>query len=198
MELWPAMRLAVAEQWGGHESADKRDFLITHICDEYSTEYSSAEQEASSSTTVPPKSPDVDDLAETLEMYFGDEFESRIEDGSADWIANRLVHLHRIIYSQFPPTKESLAQAEAELNKLNEAAVQLRGQKVVVESSQEQPQEVDDDDSDDSEQIDHHPHVHVDDAMDIDSSGASQANRGLKEPIVDEEGFTTVVKGRRR
>ena len=205
MELWPAMRLAVSEQWGGTDSADKKQFLISHICDTYSEEPSSAsiQQQISnnqSSSIQAPKVPDVDDLAETLEMYFEDEYESKIEDGSADWIAGRIVHLHKCIYTTFPPTQQSLQYADEEVNKLYEATVRLKGQKVDIQRTQQENGEEEDGSGDSSdEEHDHTQH----DAMDVDGEGSTQSQsqqqpRERPQPIVDEDGFTTVVKGRRR
>lgn len=211
MELWPAMRLAVSEQWGGVESADKRDFLVSHICDTYSNEPSVAQQQqhvGPAHALNGPATPDVDDLAETLEMYFDDEYESRIEDGSADWVAGRIIQLHKAIYAVFPPTQESLAAAQAEVDKLYEATVRLRGQKVDIQRTrQTDGHDVDgsgdSDDSDDDEENDGAADGaaaagRADDAMDVDQSSSRPGPRELPQPIVDDEGFTTVVKGRRR
>lgn len=217
MELWPAMRLAVSEQWGGVESADKKQFLISHICDTYSEErsVSSVQQQqqqqqqhsiqSSTSTTATiqaPKVPDVDDLAETLEMYFEDEYESKIEDGSADWIAGRIVHLHKCIYSTFPPTQKSLEEAEKEVNKLYEATVRLKGQKVEIQRTQ---QENGDEQHGSCDSSDDDDHEHDDDDMDVDGESSTQQQpqqqqqrQERMQPVVDEDGFTTVVKGRRR
>lgn len=227
MELWPVMRLAVSEQWGGPESKDKRDYLVSWICDEFSSEPSQlvqqqalAQQEqrnsqsngAPSGSTLPtirvqpPKTPDVDDLADTFGMYFDDEFESRIEDGSEDWVARRIVNFHKSIYSVFPPTGDSLDEASAEVERLAQAALQLRGTKL---SAQQNPEYVSviregdpdagsgsDDDSDDGRL------AGAAQGMSIDGEGASGGANGRsaarQEPIVDEDGFTTVVKGRRR
>lgn len=196
MELWPAMRLAVSEQWGGQESAEKREFLISHICDTYSNEHAaqttSSVGSTSSAHVQPPATPDIDDLAETLEMYFADEYESRIEDGSADWVAGRIVQLHKTVYSTFPPTSDSLANAQTEVDKLYQAAVQLRGQKVSVQRSSEADLQADSE-SGDSEGDE-------DEAMQLDEAEQSEQSRRQErqEPVVDEDGFTTVVKGRRR
>lgn len=203
MELWPVMRLAVSEQWGGHESREKRDFLVSYLCDEYSSEPSAVEPPSSSSSggtaAAAPRAPDVDDLADTLQMYFDDEFESRIEDGSAEWIAGRIVHMHRAVYAAFPPTEQSLAAAQAEVDKLAAAAQRLRGTKIEAQQSQAPADEghtsasgSDDDGNGDANSID---------AMEVDGPAPSASSRNHAanfEPVVDEDGFTTVVKGRRR
>ena len=74
--------------------------------------------------------------------YYADEFESRLEDDSADWVAGRLVQLHKVIYATFPPTSESLANATAEIDKLEQAAVALRGRKVTAQRTNESDDDI--------------------------------------------------------
>lgn len=206
MELWPAMRMAIGEQWGGIESVDKRDFLISHLCDEYSTEEaasaaaaaaaaapSSAQGSTSSSSSErrAPATPDVDDLAETLEGYFCDEFETRLDDGSSDWIAGRIVSLHKMIYAAFPAVSDA---AREEVEKLQEAASKLRGSKV---NSTRQRREADDESGSGSSSEGDSGDEDDDDAMDVDQQ-PREPRQSKPEPVVDEDGFTTVVKSRRR
>ncbi|PWN93598.1 hypothetical protein FA10DRAFT_298970, partial [Acaromyces ingoldii] len=204
MELWPAMRMAIGEQWGGIESVDKRDFLISHLCDEYSTEEpasasaaaaapSSAQASTSSSSSErrAPATPDVDDLAETLEGYFCDEFETRLDDGSSDWIAGRIVSLHKMVYAVFPAVSDA---AREEVEKLQEAASKLRGSKV---NSTRQRREADDESGSGSSSEGDSGDEDDDDAMDVDQQPREQ-RQNKPEPVVDEDGFTTVVKSRRR
>jgi pre-rRNA-processing protein TSR2 len=190
-DLWPALRLAITEQWGGTESKAKADFLISHLCDQYSEEVAKSSASTSASTTIAtPPTPDVDDLAEILEGYYADEFESRLEDDSTDWVAGRLVQLHKVIYATFPPTAESLANATAEIDKLEQAAVALRGRKVTAQRTNES-----DDDITGSEE---EGEDEDGDAMDVDEATASPVSTKKAEPIIDEDGFTTVVKAKRR
>jgi pre-rRNA-processing protein TSR2 len=196
-DLWPALRLAITEQWGGSESKAKADFLISYLCDQYSEEATSTSINgpASSSTptqgaTIAPTTPDVDDLADILEGYFSDEFESRLEDDSTDWVASRLVQLHKIIYSTFPPTPDSLATATAEIDKLEEAAIALRGRKVTAERTLDEENDSQSGSGSESEGDE-------DDAMEVDAA-PPPARTSKPEPIVDEDGFTTVVKAKRR
>jgi pre-rRNA-processing protein TSR2 len=203
-DVWPALRLAVSEQWGGIESKDKVDFLISHLCDEYSEEKeigssskratTTSSSSLAASTSSPassleaPQTPDADDLAEILEGYFADEFESRLEDDSADMIAARLVQLHKLIYATFPPTQESLAAATAEIDRMQQYSLSVRGKKVEAQRTQGS----DESDSEDGEEGDD---SEKDDAMEVDTEQRPKPPTG---PIVDEDGFTTVVKGKRR
>lgn len=194
-DLWPALRLAVSEQWGGVESKAKADFLISYLCDEYSEESSTpapGQATATATTAVcAPTTPDPDDLAEILEGYFADEFESRLEDESADWAAARLVQLHKLIYAAFPPTQESLLNAGAELDKLEQATVALRGKKVTAQRTAREDEIASGSESESDSQDEQGA---PDDAMEVDPP----APRSKPEPVVDEDGFTTVVKGSKR
>lgn len=199
-DLWPALRLAITEQWGGTESKAKADFLISYLCDQYSEEATSTAPLSSGSTSAPaspsivaPSTPDVDDLAEILEGYFADEFESRLEDDSSDWVAGRLVHLHRVIYATFPATPESLANATTEIDKLEQAAVALRGKKVTAQKTLES-----DDSMSGSEEEGEDEQGY---AMDVDEAATAavpSASTKKAEPIIDEDGFTIVGKTKRR
>lgn len=194
-QLWPAMRLAVSEEWGGPDSAEKRDFLISHICNEHGQAGASFE-------------PDLDDLAEVLEGYIVDEFECRLEDGSPDWVAGRIVGLHRAV---FGPDQ---AKAESAVHELQIAADQLRGQKANVERGPEQQEDShseEDDESMDEDEADMTAARHLTHSQggvtSADILGASvgreqsqrrQDEQAARQPIVDDDGFEMVVSRRRK
>ncbi|KAI3485597.1 hypothetical protein L1887_51065 [Cichorium endivia] len=192
-ELWPAMRLAVSEEWGGSDSADKRDFLLSHLCDQYGNTGSAFE-------------PDLDDLADILEGYMIDEYEARLEDGSPDWVAGRIVGLHRVIFSP----DNDIARAQQAVAELEKAFQELKGKKSNFEHGADQDAEVDSHDG-----HDHDEDQQMRDAqrmarsqggiMEADRAGAqaaldqqARAPREPQQPIVDEDGFETVVSRRRR
>ncbi|TKY89533.1 hypothetical protein EX895_001318 [Sporisorium graminicola] len=189
-ELWPAMRLAVAEEWGGSDSADKRDFLLSHLCDQYGNPGSAFE-------------PDLDDLADILEHYMIDEYEARLEDGSPDWVAGRIVGLHRVIFAP----GDDFARAQAAVAELEKAYQDLKGKKATFEQGANQDGEVDGHSSEDDNMRDARSMAHQHGGItEADRQGArigleqdqGRAQREPQQPIIDEDGFETVGSRRRR
>ncbi|EPQ31350.1 uncharacterized protein PFL1_00685 [Pseudozyma flocculosa PF-1] len=198
-ELWPAMRLAVSEEWGGPDSLDKRDYLISYLCDEHG-DAGAANQ------------PDIDDLAETLESYIADEFECRLDDGSPDWVAGRIVGLHKAIFTDNPDEANKGQEAVAQLET---AFQELKGKKTNASAGQDQSEVHDHHghgDSDDDDEMDEDDQQRVQAAqrmvqshggvMEADRLGAEAGNeqrarRERQEPIIDEDGFETVTRKRK-
>lgn len=207
------MRLAIDEQWGGPDSRDKCDFLVSHICDSYGGEAGAStlgvfEPTASGSGRIQrpaaPSHPEEDELADVLEGYLADEFEAHVEDGSCDYIAGRICGLHRVIFAQPQSTSEQdpiaqeaaaqqvLAAAQAAVAPLDEAAEKLRNKRVQSQGSRYEGGEGEDDSDDGSSDDD-------DEGMGVDEAEGSKSGGGQKqEPVVDEDGFTTVVRGKKR
>lgn len=184
------MRLAVSEEWGGPDSADKRDFLLSHLCDSYGN-------------PGPAFEPDLDDLADILEGYMIDEYEARLEDGSPDWVAGRIVGLHRVIFAP----EDDFAKAQAAVQELEKAYEELKGKKATFEAGQNQDGEVeggseDEDMRDARGMAQQHGGVTEADragarvGLEQDQARAERQQR--QEPIVDEDGFETVVSRRKR
>lgn len=188
-ELWPAMRLAVSEQWGGADSADKRDFLLSHLCDQYGNPGSAFE-------------PDLDDLADILEGYMIDEYEARLEDGSPDWVAGRIVGLHRVIFAP----GEDFARAQAAVGELEKAYQELKGKKAAFEQGANQDGEVEGSEDEEMREARSMAQQHggVTEAdrqgarVGLEQDQARAAREQPQGPIVDEDGFETVVSRRRR
>jgi len=186
--LWPALRLAVSSEWGGPDSADKRDFLISHLADTYAGEtgYSSSSLHLLPQPINPsllPQTPDLDDLAELLENYFQDEFEARLDDGSSDWVARRILDLHKGIFGEDKTVGEEMVRG------LENAELELRGSKNSVQKGPEQEEH------EGEEEEEEHGDEEMKDGTD---AGGNGQRRQRQEPEVDEDGFTTVVSGRRR
>ncbi|CBQ68492.1 conserved hypothetical protein [Sporisorium reilianum SRZ2] len=188
-ELWPAMRLAVAEEWGGSDSADKRDFLLSHLCDQYGN-------------PGPAFEPDLDDLADILEHYMIDEYEARLEDGSPDWVAGRIVGLHRVIFAP----GDDFARAQAAVAELEKAFQELKGKKATFEQGANEDGEVEGHSEDEDMRDARHMAQQHGGITEADRQGAragleqdqARAQRQPQQPIVDEDGFETVVSRRRR
>lgn len=205
-QLWPSMRLAISEQWGGPDSSDKCDFLISHICDAYGGESGATslgpfEPTAAfdeKATPSAPPTPEEDEIAETLEGYLADEFEARIEDQSCDYIAGRIVSLHQLIFAR--PASDDQATAEEvvragnlAVQQLTEAAQKLKG------SGAPKVQRGAGNGDDDALSESGSSSEGSDDDMDVDEGQGSVREPTKKpEPIVDEDGFTTVVRGKKR
>ncbi|CCU97855.1 unnamed protein product [Malassezia sympodialis ATCC 42132] len=99
LEMWPALRQAVIEGWGGPESEEKKSFLLSHLCDEYGNGGASTK-------------PDVDDLTELIEGYVMEEYACELEDDSAQWVAMHICLAHASIFEQ-GKGDEILAEYEA-------------------------------------------------------------------------------------
>lgn len=169
-QMWPALKHAVNEEWGGPESADKRDFLISHVCDLFM------------GGADPSKVPDIDDLAETLESYIIDEFECRLDDESADGVAEQILAMHKAIFVE--------GKGKEELEKLETAASRVKGLKIRAEQQEEEDTSSGEEDGEEEQGNN----------MDVDGNAQNQQGRTRQprpEPEVDEEGFTTVPRRRR-
>ncbi|WFC94400.1 rRNA accumulation- protein [Malassezia brasiliensis] len=108
LAMWPAMRQAVLEMWGGPESEEKRDFLLSHLCDEYGTGKG--------------KLPDVDDLADLLENYLAEEYDCQLEDDSAALVALHVCNSYKAVFEEQHGT-EFLKQLEEAFAKVSKSSV---------------------------------------------------------------------------
>lgn len=167
--LWPALRHAVAEEWGGPESREKMEFLLSYVCDEHGS-------------GTPKSRPDVDELAEVMENYVIDEFECRLDDDSATWAASNIYRFHERIFSKH--------EGDAVLAPLEEALTKLKGTRP---QTVHHMTEHDSDASDDGEEDP------PDEPMDEEAPPPmAHAQRERPEPEIDEDGFQTVAPRRRR
>jgi len=85
LEFWPALRQAVLEQWGGEYSEEKREFLLSYVCDEYGNGGANTK-------------PDLDDLTELIESYVMEEFDCELEDDSAALVAGHICLAHKGVF----------------------------------------------------------------------------------------------------
>jgi pre-rRNA-processing protein TSR2 len=198
LDLWPALTIAVREEWGGPDSADKKTWIASTIIDEFESRasYLSSSSDASSSSAPQVVDPatandpplDYDDLADLINQMMSDEFESNIEDGSIDAVASDLVRLWRDILQPAPG-----AQSSTVVEALERKAGEIKG-KGVQATKGAGLQTVDgDSDSDwDSESDD--GGMEVDEAPQL----VPATERERQEPVVDDDGFTLVqTKGKK-
>ncbi|KAI8388675.1 Pre-rRNA-processing protein TSR2-domain-containing protein [Radiomyces spectabilis] len=79
IESWTALRLAVEQDWGGVDSAEKRDWMIDVIVDYFGKNG---------------KKLDIVDIEDILSQIMTDEFLTILEDDSAYLVAKHLVEIY--------------------------------------------------------------------------------------------------------
>ena len=162
LAIWATLSIAVKENWGGPGASSKRTWLASVIVDAFE------EQKPT---------PDDQYIEELLLQVMSDEFETLIEDGSAETVAEDVVRL----WDEAQIGKGDLVV------KFEELAEKVGGK---LPNVQEQVVSDDDDDWDDEDE-------------EGDGEEASRlverpvSTRVTKEPEIDEDGFT-MVKGKAR
>lgn len=106
--LWPALRLAIEQSWGGPESSQKRTWMASVIVDAFDPSQKN-------------QTPDVDYVEETLMQIMEDEFDAAMEDGSPEKVAKDVVYLWNNIKTP---------RGEQRVQEWEEQAQKLRGSKV--------------------------------------------------------------------
>lgn len=195
LDLWPALTIAVREEWGGPDSRAKKTWIASTLVDLFETRAPLLPPSTSISgvPTIDPSSAhdpplDLDDIGDLLSQIMSDEFDANIEDGSIDRVAQNIVELWRHLL--IPPTGET---PESVISGLEQRAREAtRGGLKTTRGAD--PEEGDEDDESGSESED-------EDGMDVDGDEAPRlvdTSKEKQEPVVDEDGFTLVQKGRRR
>ncbi|OCH87093.1 hypothetical protein OBBRIDRAFT_689997, partial [Obba rivulosa] len=161
LALWPALRIAVDQSWGGPESAEKRTWLASVLVDAFE------EQDPA---------PDVTYVELTLLQVMEDEFETVLEDGSAEAVAKDVVRLWEEVQA---------GRSEGVLA-FEEQAEKIRGKRIQVEEGAAEDSDWEDDSDLDEEG--------EEEGAEDDTPALLDNQQGSKrpEPEVDEDGFTTV------
>jgi len=208
-DLWPALAIAVREQWGGPDSSDKRTWMASTIIDEFESRATylllsipsapSASSTSPASSSSPPRAVDPqsasdppldqDELGDLINQMMSDEFDANVEDGSIDLVASDIVRLWRDML------KPGLGMsAEDVVSALERKADEVRrtGVKANVGAELE---EVDGDSESGSGS-------ESGDGMDIDEEAprleARENGKEKHEPVIDDDGFTLVqAKGKK-
>jgi pre-rRNA-processing protein TSR2 len=187
LDLWPALTIAVREEWGGPSSGEKKTWLASEIIDTFENGAvvvtpAGPALDAAAQVAEPPL--DVDQLADLLAQVMSDEFEAAIEDGSVEPLAADILRVWRDVLTPSERTAEetvsALERKAAEVSRTGVAATSGGG------PVDENGEEVSDSDSEDEDDDDEAPQL-------VDS-----APREHQEPVVDDDGFTLVQKPRRR
>ncbi|KAG6329858.1 hypothetical protein ID866_9231 [Astraeus odoratus] len=200
LALWPALRIAVHNSWGGPESAEKRRWLAGVLVDLFEEH---APQTSAPAPALPPASrsgstsagstaslgglPDAYYVEEVLLQIMNDEFEVVLEDNSAFDVARDVVGLWAdVCGGRDALVKEWEGQAES-----------VKGKVPNVQEgagSGSDWEDLDDDEGGEGEDSD----VDMEGGEGQDVVPQLLDHRSKGEPEVDEEGFTTVRrKGRK-
>lgn len=167
LAIWATLRIAVKENWGGPDASSKRTWLASVIVDAFE------EQKPV---------PDDQYIEELLLQVMSDEFETVIEDGSSEAVAEDIVRL----WDETQIGKGDLVV------KFEELAEKVRGK---TPNIQEQIVSDDDDDWDDNGDDEEEDEGEDEEAPCLVERPVS--NQVSKEPEIDETGFT-MVKGKAR
>ncbi|KAH9887611.1 Pre-rRNA-processing protein TSR2-domain-containing protein [Cubamyces lactineus] len=164
LAYWPALRIAVDQGWGGPESAEKRTWLASVLVDDFE------EQD--------PK-PDLDYVEDRLLQVMADEFDTVLEDGSAEAVAKDVVRLWEEVAAG---RTELLAEFEERADKLKGKKLQVQVEEAAGDNSDWEDESGDEDED---EEVDEQAPQLLD----------SQPRPPKEEPEVDADGFIT-VKGK--
>ena len=166
LAVWPILRVAVQENWGGPKSRDKRTWLASEIVDTFEKQN-------------PP--PDDQYVEEMLLQVMEDEFDCVVEDGSGEDVAKDIVK----IWEELQMGKQDTVL------EIEEMVEKLKGKKVAAQITSEENEVdgegdggVEDEWEDESDEED----MEADEAPKL-------IDRGRKNDLeVDEDGFTLVKR----
>ena len=166
LELWPALRFAVEQDWGGPDSRAKRRWLASVLVDAFDDHEQQQQQP-----------PDAEYVALMLAQVLEDEFGAAIEDGSVEAVAADVVKL-------WGAGEDAVGEWERKADGARAKRVDVR--EVVDKDGDDDDDEWEDEEEDEDD---------VPQLMRV--AGDPQQRPSKSEPVVDEEGFTLVQKGRR-
>lgn len=164
LAIWSTLRLAVQESWGGPGGPEKRTWLASVIVDAFEEQN---------------PAPDDQYVEEILVQVMADEFETNLEDESAESVAKDIVRIW----------EESRVGKQDSVLKFEQLADKLKGKKAEAQQgATSDDDEWEEEDGDGSESSD--------DEIEADEAPGLLIDRRPKdEPEVDDEGFT-MVKGK--
>ena len=175
--VWPALRLAISQGWGGPEG---RTHLAEDIVDLFYTTATDQNLESSTSDKIP----DEDDIEAVLLHVLSHEFSLTLEDNSERLIARDLVALWgECIGTKVGSNLRETFRVEAEKARA-EDGVRVYAAQRDGDSDEESGESGVDEDGDE----------------DMEGSATQEGSgRGRVEPVIDEDGFEMVQKkgGRR-
>ncbi|KAL4817273.1 Pre-rRNA-processing protein TSR2-domain-containing protein [Aspergillus spinulosporus] len=129
INAWPALTLAVTSNWGGPNSADKRDWLCGAISDMIADR---------------PET-DAEDLEDVLIQVMNDEFDVVVDDESAGEVADRIMEIRKMVENgEFNGVRQMWEEWERKAAKKGDAVAGFR-------RGEDQDGETDDDEGDGEE-----------------------------------------------
>ncbi len=167
LAIWTTLRIAIQENWGGPHGAAKRTWLASAIVDAF--------QEQSE------QPPDDQYIEEMLLQVMADEFDTIVEDGSAESVAEDVV----MLWGETQAGKTEL------LLKFEELAEKTKGKRPNAQEKFFSDDEADDGDWEDED----------DEEGDTEAPQLLDRSESLtfpREPQVDEDGFTLVQSKKRK
>jgi len=182
LEVWPALRVAVEQGWGGPSSREKRRWLASEIVDAFDgddDEPPSADMNMDAHAHGKKKKStlDAEDVALMLAQALEDEFDASFEDGSIEGVAADIVALW--------------GAGEDVVREWERKAEGVRGKKVDVQEVVDDEDEWEDESGEDEDED-------ADGAPQLMPADVAQVQRPAKpKPVIDDDGFTLVQKGRR-
>ncbi|KAK3292752.1 Pre-rRNA-processing protein TSR2-domain-containing protein [Chaetomium fimeti] len=202
LHLWEALALAVQNNWGGPDSADKRDWFAGAVVELFpdvskltpaqlqqktttakQNQAAPSQQQSQSAQNGSVEEADQADVESVLLQVMVDEFEVNVDDDSAFELAEQVVRLRG----------DCLKGKFDEVEALRRRWEGKKGNKVVFKKAEDQDNETDwdTDSGDDDEEEEEGGDVEMSDAP------APPPRRERQEPEVDEDGFTKVTKKKR-
>jgi pre-rRNA-processing protein TSR2 len=190
LEHWPALRIAVEQGWGGPSSREKRRWLASEIVDAFSTSTShnsnsnsnDGDGDGDTSMSMSMSTPGADYIALMLAQVLEDEFDATFEDGSVEAVAEDIVALW--------------GAGEDVVGMWERKAESVRGKKVDVREEVGSGEDGDEDDDDD-EWEDEESGEEGEGVPQLVPAAAEVQRPTRSKPVIDQDGFTLVQKGRR-
>jgi pre-rRNA-processing protein TSR2 len=172
LALWPALHVAVQDNWGGPDSSDKRDWFAGAVSD----------------LIIQRPDTDHDDLILFLLQVMQDEFDCNVEDDSEEEVARNILALRKRVFEDL----DLSALSELETRWKNRGQIKTNIQIIDGEVEGEEDEEWDgfeeDEDGD----------VNMAAAEEIVPDLVPVLKKERPEPEVDEDGFTKVVGKKKR
>ncbi|KAI5116888.1 hypothetical protein M0805_009278 [Coniferiporia weirii] len=172
LSIWPALRVAVDQSWGGPESAQKRTWIASVVVDAFDPSESQ-------------ETPDAFYVEDMLLQVMADEFDAELEDGSAEAVAKDIMKL-------WTDVADVSGRKAVEL--WEEQAQKLKGTRVAYEEVVDENAEFDGESGSDDEDSDEEGEGEMD-ADGVPQLLAPHERKQREQPEVDDDGFT-VVKGK--